>query len=300
MTLENMHEFIVLAEEHNYQIAADRLFTTQATLSRHIIALEEELGVQLLNRSTKKIELTEAGVQFLSYAHRAAEIQERCMAAIESKRREQRETLIVGYNGRVSFYNFTELLGRFMMEHPELSIEVVENEPPQLLAALAEQELDVAIILENPYAPVQGPLKRMHIASDEMVAVLPKGHPLENAPSITLPMLKNEKFVTSSIKKEPGSIFLEACRRAGFTPSLAHTGIIGSAAFELVKNTRYVTLDWSATVQTYRKGGVSVVAVEPKVRTYVSVLYTSGSRKPGKRLLLDFMKKHSIQEGKKG
>ncbi len=296
MTLENMQEFIVLAEEHNYQIAAERLYTTQATLSRHIIALEEELGVQLLNRSTKKIELTEAGMTFLSYAHKAAALENAMRKELDSKRRELRETLTVGYNGRVSFYNFTELLGQFMTQYPGLNIEVVENEPPQLLAALRDKELDVAILMENPFADIAGGLKCIRIASDEMIAVLPQGHPLENRDFITLSQLKQEKFITSSIKKEPGSIFLEACRRAGFEPTLAHTGIIGSAAFELVKNTRYVSLDWSATVKTYQKGGVSLVEIEPKVRTYVDVLYLGDGGKPGKQLLLKYFKSHGIGE----
>ncbi|MCD7859051.1 MAG: LysR family transcriptional regulator [Firmicutes bacterium] len=297
MTLENMQEFIVLAEEHNYQIAADRLYTTQATLSRHIIALEEELGIQLLNRSTKKIELTEAGVTFLSYAHKAAQLQIAMQKELEKKHRQLRGTLTVGYNGRVSFYNFTDLLGRFMAQYPGLNIEVIENEPPQLLTALRDKELDVAIVLENPFTDISTGLKRIRIASDEMIAVLPQGHPLESRDSITLPMLKHEKFITSSIKKEPGSIFLEACRRAGFEPILAHTGIIGSAAFELVKNTRYVSLDWSATVKTYFKGGVSLVEVEPKVRTYVDVLYLPEGKKPGKKMLLKYFKSHEIVEG---
>ena len=85
MTVENMREFVVLAEERNYLVAADILYSTQATLSRHIIAMEEELGFTLFNRSTKKIELTQEGSRFLLYARNAIRIQEAYKAAIEQR-----------------------------------------------------------------------------------------------------------------------------------------------------------------------------------------------------------------------
>ena len=76
MTVEQMCEFAVLAEQRNYLVAADLLFTTQATLSRHIMAMEEELGVQLFNRTTKRIELTPYGTRFLHYAQQARKIRQ--------------------------------------------------------------------------------------------------------------------------------------------------------------------------------------------------------------------------------
>lgn len=68
MTLEQMREFVILAEEHNYLIASAMLNSSQASISRHIMALENELGTPLLIRTTKKFELTQEGYRFLAYA----------------------------------------------------------------------------------------------------------------------------------------------------------------------------------------------------------------------------------------
>ncbi len=82
MTTENMREFKVLAEKRNYIAAAQALHTTQASLSRHIMAMEEELGYRLLERNTRNVELTLCGQRFLSFAETAHAIQQTFDAAL--------------------------------------------------------------------------------------------------------------------------------------------------------------------------------------------------------------------------
>ena len=81
MTTEYMREFKVLAEKRNYIAAAQALQTTQASLSRHIMAMEEELGFRLLERNTRNVELTLYGLRFLHYAQEAVRILETCETA---------------------------------------------------------------------------------------------------------------------------------------------------------------------------------------------------------------------------
>lgn len=81
MTTENMREFKVLAEKRNYIAAAQALQTTQASLSRHIMAMEDELGFRLLERNTRQVELTFYGLRFLHYAQEAVRILDACEAA---------------------------------------------------------------------------------------------------------------------------------------------------------------------------------------------------------------------------
>ncbi len=63
-----MREFLTLSELKNFNSASEKLFLSQPTLSRHIKELEEELGVTLFNRSTRRVELTDAGQYFLPFA----------------------------------------------------------------------------------------------------------------------------------------------------------------------------------------------------------------------------------------
>ena len=76
MNTENMREFKVLAEKRNFIAAAEALGITQASLSRHIMAMEDELGFKLLERNTRNVELTLYGLRFLHYAEEAVSIQD--------------------------------------------------------------------------------------------------------------------------------------------------------------------------------------------------------------------------------
>ena len=82
MTTENMREFAVLAQKRNFSTAAEELNTTQASLSRHIQAMEKELGFPLLVRNTRNVELTISGLRFLSYAEKAVRLLDGCGAAL--------------------------------------------------------------------------------------------------------------------------------------------------------------------------------------------------------------------------
>ena len=82
MTTGNMREFAVLAEKRNYIAAAETLGTTQASLSRHIMAMEDELGFKLLERDTRNVELTVYGLRFLHYAEKAVSILDSCCDAM--------------------------------------------------------------------------------------------------------------------------------------------------------------------------------------------------------------------------
>ena len=82
MTTENMREFKVLAEKRNFIAAAYELGTTQASLSRHVQAMEKELGFRLLERNTRNVELTIYGLRFLHYSEIAVGIQDAFSTAL--------------------------------------------------------------------------------------------------------------------------------------------------------------------------------------------------------------------------
>lgn len=73
MEVQYVREFLTLVKYGNYLAAADELFISQSTLSKHIFALEKELGLSLLNRTTRKVQLNQYGAAFLPYAQKMVE-----------------------------------------------------------------------------------------------------------------------------------------------------------------------------------------------------------------------------------
>ena len=297
MTIEQLREFVILAEERNYLVAADMLYSTQATLSRHIMAMEKELGFALFTRSTKKIELTQEGSRFLVYARRAMKLQDDYLAELECAKRSMSESLTVGYNALAAFYRFTDQLTQFMTAHPKIPIKMIEDDTEILIKAVQNGTCDIAFIQEDPFHPVEG-LEKLHISSDTLDAVLPARHPLASCPCIALQQLAPEDFAIGIEDKIPGSIFLEACRRSGFEPKIARNGLVGPALFTWIGNSSCVGLEWHIPGQRHKNDRTTVVPIEPPVRAYTTIIYRANRlSETGRHLIDHFMAGSTLKEG---
>ena len=298
MTLEQMREFVILAEERNYLVAADMLYSTQATLSRHIMAMEKELGFPLFTRSTKKIELTQEGSRFLIYARRAMKLQDDYLAELECAKRSMSESLTVGYNALAAFYRFTDKLTQFMTTHPKIPIKMIEDDTEILIKAVHNGSCDIAFIQEDPFHPVEG-LEKLHISSDTLDAVLPANHPLAKHDTIELRQLAQESFAIGIESKIPGSVFLEACRHSGFEPKIARNGLVGPALFTWIGGgSNCVGLEWHIPAQRHRNDRTTVVPIHPPVRAYTTIIYRANHlSETGQQLIDHFMAGRTLKEG---
>ena len=298
MTIEQMREFVILAEERNYLVAADMLYSTQATLSRHIMAMEKELGFPLFTRSTKRIELTQEGSRFLVYARRAMKLQDEYLAELECAKRGLSESLNVGYNALAAFYRFTDKLTQFMTTHPKIPIKMIEDDTELLIRAVLNGTCDIAFIQEDPFHPVEG-LEKLHISSDTMDAVLPRSHPLARQESIDLRQLAGENFAIGIEDKIPGSVFLEACRRSGFEPKIARNGLVGPALFTWIGGgSNCVGLEWHIPGQRHKNDRTTVIPIDPPIRAYTTIIYRANRlSETGQHLIDHFMTGSTLKEG---
>lgn len=101
MNTENLKEFIVLAETKNFWEASERLYMNQSTLSKHIKSLENDLGVALFTRTTRRVELTNYGEIFLPYAKSVTRSEFEGISAIQRMLNIENGLLTIGYD---SFY----------------------------------------------------------------------------------------------------------------------------------------------------------------------------------------------------
>lgn len=292
MTIEQMREFVILAEERNYQVAADMLYSTQGTLSRHIMAMEKELGFALFNRSTKKIELTQDGSRFLYYARRAMKLQDEYMAELECAKRSISDSLNVGYNALVSFYGFTEMLTQFMTSHPKVPIKILEDDTDLLIKSVQNGTCDLAFIQEDPFHPIAG-LDRLPIDSDTLTAILPANHPLAGEGYISLPQLAEENFVFGILDKYPARVFVEACHQAGFPPKIVSSGLVSPALVKWIGKSDCVGLEWKEPANRHQgKNPVVAVDIKPTIRSSTSIIYQAKRLSPAGRQLIAYFEKN--------
>lgn len=219
MELRQLRYFLALAEECHFGRAAARLHVAQPALSQQIKQLERELGVSLFNRSTRRVEPTEAGRHLTDYA--------RALVTEEERARTHMRELATGHAGRVSVgfigtatYDVLPRVARTVRAKlPKVTLDLRgELLTPLLVEGLLSGTFDLAVL--RGAAPEED-IRITPLRSEPLVAVLPSHHRLAGRPDIPLEALADEPFVIhpSQSRSSMYDRVLSACRRAGFQPA---------------------------------------------------------------------------------
>jgi DNA-binding transcriptional LysR family regulator len=170
-----LRAFVAVAEELSFTRAAQRLYVAQQALSSQIQQLETRLGTKLFERTTRRVNLTEAGEQLLPHAVAALAALDAGVAQLDAALRAEQAVLRVGLSGTAMVPIVTETLRLFMSRHPEVDLQVSNaglNEPS---AGLKEGTVDAAFV--RPPFTDDG-LSMVTVLAEERYAVLRADHPL--------------------------------------------------------------------------------------------------------------------------
>ncbi|MCI1935621.1 MAG: LysR family transcriptional regulator [Bifidobacteriaceae bacterium] len=196
--LAKIRSFVTVAETLNYTEAANRLFTSQATISKHIMALEQELGVKLINRDHRSIEVSAAGRIALPYAQQLLKTQEEMTAALSAQRSERQMRLSVRGIPTISQYKAFTVITEFSKQHPEIDPTFREDETDALLAALRKAEVDV-VFARFFDADGARDFEVLPGEADRFVIVLPREHHLVAAETSESPLgMSSESTVSGT------------------------------------------------------------------------------------------------------
>ncbi len=242
MELRHLRYFVAVAEEGSLTVAAQkRLYTAQPSLSRQIHDLELELGVQLLIRGPRGIELTAAGRVFLDHA-RVVLLQ--VEAAGEAARRAAQPARASFAIGFLTGYEMDWLPAVMEILHAELpSTEVIihSQDLPDLTASLIRGKVDLAFMRPEKQAPG---LKFRPLRKDPLILLMPRDHALAARNSIRPQDICGEVFIGVSAIRAPTVLAaIEGyAKRAGVTLKPAHQAENLAMAISLVASTGGVCL----------------------------------------------------------
>lgn len=196
MELQQIKYFLVLAEELHFWNSAEKLFITQSALSRQIKALEDELGVQLFERSKRTVKLTETG-RFLQ------EQWTRMMEEIERVHRQARSMhegsygfVRLAYPGSIAYGFLPAVVSAIARSLPEVKLELVEPTDVSVEQLLLNHQLDLALRRD----PAENPaLQSASLYAEHFALVVPESHPLRQHNFSSLTQVKDEKFILSGL-----------------------------------------------------------------------------------------------------
>lgn len=148
MNSRQLHVFVQIAEAGNLRKAASRLNIAQPALSRYVRALEDELGVRLLDRHPHGVSVTPAGAQLLERSRRILDELEEARVAIMAADGRLAGKVTVGSSTTVGKLLFAPLMARVQREYPEIALELVEDGFYQLLEGLETRRINIAIMAD--------------------------------------------------------------------------------------------------------------------------------------------------------
>lgn len=220
MELRHLRGFLAVAQEQSFTRAAHRLHMAQPPLSQRIRELEAELGVQLFERCTRRVHLTQAGQTFFEGVQTLFLQLDKAVEDCRQADRGEAGELRVGYTGRASQQLLPRLVLAFRQRYPDVLLDIQGPHPTGTLRELLlEGRLDVALCflpLRDERIVTRGFMR------SEFVLGMPASHPLAHAPQVPLAALAHEPFVGYPANQgfHLRDVMDAACRAAGFTPQV--------------------------------------------------------------------------------
>lgn len=224
MDLRQLRYFQAVAEELSYSRAARRLRIAQPALSRAVKAIEDELGVLLLERSRSSVRLAPAGKVLL---HEAAGLFDRWDESLRRVRRTaqgEEGELRLGYIGPPTQPFLGRLLAEYRRRCPRVSIHLEERTPERVWEMVAKGRLSTGLTRPVPMAQTLG-LRTIKLRDERLGIVVPAGHALAAKAGVTWKALEREPLIVLARREAVGlhDAVLAGCRAAGFAPRFAHT-----------------------------------------------------------------------------
>ncbi|WMT42531.1 selenium metabolism-associated LysR family transcriptional regulator [Paenibacillus sp. D2_2] len=233
LNFHQLHIFYTVAERGSFSAAAQALHMTQPAVTMQIQSLEDYFGSKLLVRSTKRVELTEAGQTLYPYAKRSIELMRDAEKAMSRHTYMLEGRLQLGASLTIGEYVLPRLLGPFASQCPHISISLKVMNTTQIIDEIVSHQLNFGLV----EAPVHHPdLSFEPVMEDELKLIVPAEHPLAERERVTLQEVVSYPFVLREKGSGTRQVMESELTHRGFEPDriesvmeLGSTGAVKSA-----------------------------------------------------------------------
>jgi DNA-binding transcriptional LysR family regulator len=231
MELRDIKSFIGVADHKSFTKAAEHSYLSQPSLSKAVKKLEDELHVELFDRSTRYLHLTDAGqIVYIQGKKALAALTELTTLLDELTDAEVGE-IKMGIPPLIGTLFFPNIARLFHDQYPNVTLELIEMGAKVIEQLVKDDQIDVGLIV----LPVDETVFNIYpFITDDFVLCTHQGHPLARKRSVSLSQLKDEKFIVFSEHFSLHDHIINACKEAGFTPSISYESSQWDLILELV------------------------------------------------------------------
>ena len=274
-----------LCKQKNFTEAGYACNMTQGALSKQIRKLENELGITLIRRNTRKFELSKEGEIFLSYAKKMTGTYEEMLKNVQKN-----QEIKIGCMPVLAPYHFARLVADFRKEYPDIKLVIDERIASEIQEN--SDRYDFLILRENMMEN-QKNFRFSQLYDDKLCAVLYEKHPLYGRDRLQLKELKDDVFIFPERGSGSYEVFYKSCEKAGFEPKIAFEFPQANTIMSFVSEGVGVTITFSTVYREAKCAGVKMIPLEDELHSVISLFYRKN--KPldyAKKQFLNYVREH--------
>jgi len=259
---------LAVAHHQNFSRAAEDIKISQPSLSQQINKLESELGISLFERTTRFVQLTPAGREFVTHARRImSELSEarRCIQEYVSIKKGH---LSLGALAVIGYYNLPNLVSSFQENFPGIKLNILEGQCEELLCMLHSSKIDAAFV---QITKSNHNFRLYTLVTDKMVLVTNHHHPLANRLSVDLKELQNEKFILTPATSGHYQDFHNSCLAANFIPNIVLNCAVVKTMLSFVREGLGITVLSSKVAAAERDAGIKIISLKPTIHREITL-----------------------------
>lgn len=237
MNIKQLEYFLSVAQLKSFTKTAEQFFISQTAISQQIKALEHELGVTLLHRNNRIVELTAAGEVFYSDAKNIINNIHASKERVANAAMGIQGSLNVGFLPMHGDTLLADILGDFYKKNPLIEINITDNNITQLYKALFDGQLDVIFTIDYELENYPS-IDYLNLPPIPLYAVVNKTHRLSNLKSLPIDLLSEEAFIVISYSNNlPYGVdrLIKICDSGQFVPKIKHKVPSFEAALVMVE-----------------------------------------------------------------
>lgn len=273
MSIKQYEVFVKTAELGSLTRAAEALDSTQSRVSHVLSAMEEEYGFCLMRRSRSGVTLTEAGAMLLPQMEAIVRQNRELESLIADIRNADAGTVRLGAFTSVAVHWLPGMIQAFQSVHPQVELKMFNGDYFDVEQWLRDGTVDVAFVS----LPAPENTKAIPLVEDELLAILPKGHPLAAQPRIDAAKLGREPFIT--LPKSSDHDIHRALDKAGITPNIRFTTKDDYAVIAMVEQGLGVSIVPELLVRG-RGQNVELRPLEPRATRTIALALPQGNISP--------------------
>jgi DNA-binding transcriptional LysR family regulator len=280
MDLARLRALRELSIRKTMAAVAEALYVSPSAVSQQIALLEDEVGIDLIERRGRGVELTPAGRQLVERAERILVELESARADIAELKKVIAGELRVAAFPSVAAALIAGTIHDLQHLHPRLTVQFDEMEPAESLTALRSWQTDLAIIddLNVPAGALDPNIETISLMEDVFNVMVSRTHPLAEQPTVALQQLRDERWALDTASTTYNRMITDACQEAGFTPNIVARCKGFEVTIALIREGCGISI-LPGLRASYDLEDVWVCKIVPEIRRKISLAFRKGEKR---------------------